>query len=303
MLKRFIIGMLLLLMMALIGGIYFKGYLLEEVDLNKTIMSIFDKVEEDEYTDSNLKSFKPTEVKGILKESLRTPEMVSEAKILYGNTLLTIPLPTKEVMNSFSDTLFAVDGSFYIVASKNYSSVDKEDKRTIEVHNLGFNEPKVIELILPDRGIAVYIQYYTAEALSFFTSSHLNKMTDVLVKMDFTLSNDELASLVTIDTNLIPKKEDMFIEDVYLDIVNNNKSSFEGYSDFITQEGKIFNYYRAIGFLDSRIKVEFARLTEMGYTPLEVGNYKGISYVKFRELTLLGYPLTTNSSLIYRIAN
>lgn len=287
----------------LAGSAALVDYFVDDMDLYGNVMSIVKKVEGDQYTGDNLGSFKSIKVKGNLKASETVPEVVATTRVISGNILITVPLYTSNVRDTFNETVFATDGSFYIALRRDENITNNNSTFEMKLHELGRSAPKVIEAKVPNTNITLYIQCYTPEALAFFTSGHMNSLRYETVRLDFSKTTDEVASTVSINTSLYPKKEDMKLEDAYIDVVAKHSKDIEGYSDFIEYEDKYLIYYKAIGFLDTRMKVEYAKLTAMGYTPIEAGTYKDISYIKFNELTVLGFSLTKNSSLIYHVSN
>lgn len=288
----------------LIGGIAVVDYLWDDIDLYGSAIGVLDKVEGNEYTIKNLGSFSPAKVRGSLKVSDNVPEMNSTSKVLSGDILFTVPTYDTEIRDTFNETIFATDGSFYIAASKNSEAPNMNEQFQLTTRDLGRGAPKIVLARVPNSNITLYIQCYTEKAYTFFTSMQMENLKYERVKLDFSNTTDEIANSIVIDKSLYPKKANMKLEDIYTTIVSkNNIADLEGYSDFIEYKDKYLIYYKAIGFLDTRMKVEYAKLTAMGYTPIEAGTYKDISYIKFNELTVLGKSLTKNSSLIYHVSN
>ena len=285
---------------SILGAIAAVDYFVDDIDLYGRIMSIFGEEEEDVYTDDNISSFTPVEIKGNL-EPAEYSGSVTYVPIVYENTVIDMPIPTDVVWTTYSDTAYAPNGSVYCVASKSETGFESVSEITMHEHNLGRGEPKVFEFVFPDTRAVVYIQCYTPEAYGFYQSLDYSSLNYGEAEYNLLATDDDLANSVKIPEDIIPKKEDMFLEENYRNIVHANRDEYEGYSDFVDSYGKIFNYYRAVGFLDTRMKVEYARMVSLGYTPIEYGYYEGIAYIEFDELMVLGSNITNNSCLIYRV--
>lgn len=286
----------------LLGGVTVVDYFIDSIDIYDSVVSIVEKIEGDEYTLNNLGSFVPIKVKGYLKPTNSVPDIVTSTKLISGNTLVTLPLYTNQIRDTYNDTVLATDGSFYIAMNKDNKNYNGNKEVVFDTHNLGRSAPKIIEAKIPNSNVSLYIQCYTSEALAFFTSKEFKDLQYTSVALDFSNTTDDIANKINISKSLYPKKENMYLEDKYIDITSSNTKNIDVYSNFIDYTDDYVIYYKAIGFLDTRMKVEYAKLTAMGYTPTEAGTYRGISYIKFKELIVLGKSLTKNSNLIYHVS-
>lgn len=285
----------------LVGVVSVVDYFVDEIDLYDSSINLMNKIEGNKYTINNLGSFIPAKVKGYLKPSKNVPEQVSSAKVLSGDIVITIPLYSSNIRDTFNETLFAEDGSFYIAVTRNKHNYNNNFK--LSVQDLGRSLPKIVVIAIPESNVTLYIQCYSEDALSFFTSVNMDNLQYYKLKLDFSNTTDDIANKIEIDKSIYPNIKDMYLEPIYLNAVTENSEGIEGYSDFIDYKNFNLIYYKAIGFLDSRMKIEYGKLSAMGYSPIEAGTYKGISYIRFKELIVLGKPLTTNSSFIYHISS
>lgn len=298
MLKKILV--ILAIIGSTLGAITAIDYFVDDIDLYGRIMSIFDEYEEDVYTDNNISSFTPIRVKGNLKPAKYTGS-IATVPVLYGNTVINMPIPAGAVWTTYNDTVYDPSGSVYCVASKSETGFESVEEITKREHNLGRGEPKVFEFMFPDSKAVVYVQCYTPEVYGFYQNLDCSEITFSTTKYDLTIADDELADSVKIPIEIISSNESSYLDEVYLEIVQNYRDEYEGYSNFVRYYGKLFNYYRTVGFLDTRMKVEYARMVSLGYTPRSYGYYKGVAYIEFDELMVLGSNITNNSCLIYRV--
>lgn len=298
--KFFVVTFVLSITLVLTLAIYVLAMRLLDREINvPNYISIFFNKEIEIEIDNNLTSFKSIPVKGFLKESEYTGD-IQYSKLIYGNTIVNVPLPEGLMKNNYKDTLYLEDGSLYVALSRN-KSIYSGSEVSVEYNKLGYNSPVVIQVQIPNEDIIIYIQCYTPEVLSFYYNLDWNNLEYSKSSINLLRTSDAIAESTKIKENIIPESKDMFIDEVYISLVKSNRLEFEGYSDFIYFMDKTFTYHRSIGLLNNLMKVEYSRLTSIGYTPIEYGNYNGVSYIKFKELTVLGSPITKNSALIYYI--
>lgn len=288
----------------ILGGVAIVDYFVDEIDIYRSIMNIFTRGESDEeYTKKNLNSFTPTKVDGFLKASEEIPIDIVYTKLVYDNDVIWIPMPTSDVRTTYSDTTYASDGSFYIAMSDGKDIFGGVDEVRSTVHTLGYGKPNVVEIRISGFKAVVYIQCYTPETLAFFTNIKKDNLVYNKSPIDLTLGDEDVASTVVIPQSVIPEQKNMFLDNKFITITQKFNEDFDGYSKFYEFEDKIVSYYRAIGFLDVRMQLEYARLLSMGYTPLEYGYYAGVDYIKFENFTVIGKSVTKNTCLIYHVTN
>lgn len=295
------VSILLLILILVIVIVLVVDYFVDSINVIGYIKYNIFK-EEDIYTESNVASFVPIKVEGNLKEIPYEGEY-KFIPMVFNNKVIKVPVPYVNVHNMYSDTIYGVDGSFYSVLSKSNTKYNESNSIEVDKHKLGINQPVVIEIKIPKDNTILYIQCYTPEMVGFYSNYDWDALEYYTPTYDLNLSDDKLADIVSIDSKIVPDIKDMFLEDIYIDIINNLNDNFEGYSEFINYKSKVVSYHRSIGFLDTKMKVEYARLVSLGYSPIEYGSYKNISYIKFNELTLLGSSITKNSCLIYHISD
>lgn len=290
----------------ILGGIAVVDYFSDSIDIKETVIQkiVKEDAEEDIYTDSNSYNFKPMRIEGSLKEGSYYPGERTKAKFLIGNDLIVFYVPSSEIKTNYSDTVYDPLGSYYIAVS-NDSKRKQSKKINITEHYLGRGEPFVFEIQPPNSKSVIYIQCYSEESLGFFKTYDWDKMFGhkKVKKYNFLMNDDDLAKTISIPKSIIPKKSKMKLDPEYSQIVMYNMDSNSSPLDFNSFFELNFTYYRAVGFLDTHIKIEYAKLISMGYKPVEYGIYDNITYIKFKELTLLGYSLTKNSCLIYHVSN
>lgn len=285
----------------ILGTTAIIDYMVDDVHIYDDIISIFEKEEEEpEFNIETVKSFNPMEVNGKLKGTEYTGDTLF-TRLSYGKDIVNIPLPSADILTNYSDTVFANDGSFYCVLSKG-KEYDLDTKEvTLLKHNLGRNKPVVLEFKIPNTDTVLYIQCYTNEALGFYENLEKDKIEYWKSDFDFNEPDENIASYIEIPEEIIVPKENSYLDKDYVEIVSNYRDSYEGYSEFFNYNDKKFNYYRAVGLLDMRMEVEYARMRALGYTVREIGTYKDLRYIKFDGITIIGSNITNNSYLIYHI--
>lgn len=298
MIKKFLV--IASIICVILGGFAIVDYAMDDVNVYESILSIFDGSSSEEYTAGNNMYFNPMTIKGSLKEE-SYDSGIQSVPLHYGTDIINVPLPEGEFYTTYSDTVYAKDGSYYIVLSKDLKERESTTEIEVKDHKLGRGEPVIVEVRLPFMESVLYIQCYTPKMYGLYNNFDWSSVPYKYGIKQLGQTDDNIAATTGIPKEIIHNKEDMYLSDEMLGIVSSFRDGKEGYSTFNNYNGIDFSYYRGVGFLDNRMRIEYARLTEMGYEPFEYGSYKGVAYIKFKGLTVLGSNITNNSCFIYYV--
>jgi hypothetical protein len=286
--KSFVIIFIFILILSIIILSVYKDLNIKDI-IN--LINIFNKEKLSEESISNVKSFKPMDIKENLLYT-KYNYNINYNILYFNNNIIFMPIPDGKYLYNYKDTLYFEDGSTYISVSTNRNKINEKDECIVNEYKIGFNKPIIFEVVLPKSYIVLYIKCYSSESYSFYKDLDYNKISFKennlnleTLKKEFYLIDDKLS----------------YLDKVYLEIVDKYNKDFEGYSDFIKYNDKIFTYHRKIGEPSDSILYEYHNFKGMGYEFIEYGNYYGIEYIKFKEVLILIKYLTSNSILIYYV--
>lgn len=295
MFKKILVVVLVVLLVLI--GIFVYDEMNENIHIKEIILTFFDLGEyKDLHLDQNI-NFKPAAIDGFLKKASANGEC-RYTMLHYKDTIIEAPIYSNDYRKTFYDTAYSIDGSVYMALSKNDVPY-RVDKAIAKEYELGYGQPAIIEVMFPETDVVLYVQCYTPESYGFYSSYD---WTDVYcyVNSDLEKSSEELASITNIPNN-IQYINGYEIPEDYLSIVNEYTSTNEDGITVGEYNGVRFSYHKAIGFVEDYVKVEYARLTKMGYEAIACGEYNGVSYIQFDRVVVLFSRLTKNSCIIYHI--
>lgn len=249
------------------------------------------------------KTFTPKEVQGKLETKEYLGSYDNSINMVADNTIINMPVPNYNIRNTYKDTIFEEDGSYYVTVFGNKTNRTKTEATGIEYkeHRIGKDNPVIIEVTMHDENISIYIQCFDEDTLSFYSTYDWENVKHSTAKYDLTLTDDALASRVEIPEGIVLKESYNYLNNEIMEIVTNNRNEYEGYKEFHTYNDMVFHYYRNVGYLNTNMLVEYARLKSLGYEAKLYGHDRGLTYIQYEGFTVVGSPVTKNSSLIYYI--
>lgn len=242
--------------------------------------------------------FKAKEIDGKLSAKEGTSLSSTSVKLNVGADIYTIPVPDVSMSSNFSDTVFADDGSFYIVALDDDSEMVQE--YLYDDVNLGYGRPAVFTLEMPSATSKVFIQCYDNSTYAFF--NNLDPTAD------FTLSaqndhidmdpSDAVKKFDIVDLHSIPPYDEWStaLAGKYSYVRDLATTDME-VGGFVYDGGAF--YARYVGLTYDKFVYEVVRLQLLGHSVNATTRTNGLYIIDTDMCDVILTNVTDNSYLIY----